>query len=103
MLSPHVPLHVSSKFQGKSERGLYGDVIMEIDWSVGQILEALKQQGLDRQTLVIFTSDNGPWLVYGDHVCCRTITRRSAASSMSAPSPGLVSAGATPPRPNVMS
>src|SRR4051794_15960939 len=48
---PHVPLHVSSKFQGKSERGLYGDVIMEIDWSVGQILAALKKQGLDEQTL----------------------------------------------------
>jgi arylsulfatase A len=64
---PHVPLHVSSKFQGKSPRGLYGDVIMEIDWSVGQILDALKRVGIDDRTLVIFTSDNGPWLVYGDH------------------------------------
>ncbi|WPP52686.1 sulfatase family protein [Catalinimonas niigatensis] len=64
---PHVPLFVSDKFKGKSERGLYGDVIMEIDWSVGQILETLKQNGLDENTLVIFTSDNGPWLSYGEH------------------------------------
>jgi arylsulfatase A len=64
---PHVPLFVSEQFKGKSERGLYGDVIMEIDWSVGQILGALKKHGLDEQTLVIFASDNGPWLSYGDH------------------------------------
>lgn len=64
---PHVPLFVSEKFKGKSEGGLYGDVVMEIDWSVGQILEALKTHGLDEQTLVIFTSDNGPWLSYGVH------------------------------------
>ena len=64
---PHVPLFVSDKFKGKSKRGLYGDVIMEIDWSVGQILEALKKNGLDSNTLVIFTSDNGPWLSYGNH------------------------------------
>lgn len=64
---PHVPLHVSDKFKGKSERGLYGDVIEEIDWSVGQVLEALKRNGLDGNTLVMFTCDNGPWLVYGDH------------------------------------
>ncbi len=64
---PHVPLHVSDKFRGKSERGLYGDVIMEIDWAVGQILAAIKRNGLDENTLVIFTSDNGPWLSYGNH------------------------------------
>ncbi|HXT40067.1 MAG TPA: sulfatase [Candidatus Angelobacter sp.] len=64
---PHVPLHVSDKFKGKSARGLYGDVIMEIDWSVGQILKALKKNGLDDNTLVVFTSDNGPWLLYGNH------------------------------------
>jgi arylsulfatase len=64
---PHVPLHVSSKFKGKTERGLYGDVIEEIDWSVGQVMEALERNGLTRNTLVIFTSDNGPWLSYGDH------------------------------------
>ncbi|MDH3698800.1 MAG: sulfatase [Flavobacteriaceae bacterium] len=64
---PHVPLFVSDKFKGRSERGLYGDVIMEIDWSVGQVLAALKENNLDENTLVIFTSDNGPWLSYGDH------------------------------------
>ena len=64
---PHVPLFVSDKFRGKSKRGLYGDVIMEIDWSVGQVLATLKEEGLDENTLVIFTSDNGPWLSYGDH------------------------------------
>lgn len=64
---PHVPLFVSDKFKGKSKRGLYGDVIMEIDWSVGEILKALKTNGLDENTLVIFTSDNGPWLAYGNH------------------------------------
>ena len=64
---PHVPLFVSEKFQGKSQRGLFGDVIREIDWGVGQILDALKKNGVDDRTLVLFTSDNGPWLLYGDH------------------------------------
>ncbi len=64
---PHVPLYVSDKFRGKSEKGIYGDVIMEIDWSAGQILSTLKGLGIDEKTLVIFTSDNGPWLAYGDH------------------------------------
>ncbi|GGG99454.1 arylsulfatase [Parapedobacter pyrenivorans] len=64
---PHVPLFVSDKFSGKSERGLYGDVIMEIDWSVGEILNALRKYGLDDRTLVIFASDNGPWLSYSGH------------------------------------
>lgn len=64
---PHVPLHVSDRFRGQSKRGLYGDVIMEIDWSVGRILQTLKDEGIDRRTLVIFTSDNGPWLSYGEH------------------------------------
>lgn len=64
---PHVPLHVSERFKGKSEAGLYGDVVMELDWSVGQILQALKDAGIDDDTLVIFTSDNGPWLSYGNH------------------------------------
>ena len=64
---PHVPLFVSDKFRGKSGRGLYGDVIMEIDWSVGQILNTLKSHNLDQNTVVIFTSDNGPWLSYGNH------------------------------------
>lgn len=63
----HVPLFVSDKFAGKSGRGLFGDVVMEIDWSVGQILDALRRTGVDGNTLVLFTSDNGPWLSYGDH------------------------------------
>ena len=54
---PHVPLHVSERFKGQSEQGLYGDVIMEIDWSVGEILSKLRQLGLDDNTLVVFTSD----------------------------------------------
>jgi arylsulfatase A-like enzyme len=64
---PHVPLGVSDKFAGKSKLGTYGDVIMEIDWSVGEILAALKKHGLDDHTLVMFSSDNGPWLSYGNH------------------------------------
>lgn len=64
---PHVPLAVSDKFKGKSELGEYGDVMMELDWSVGQIMETLKKLKLDENTLVIFTSDNGPWLNYGNH------------------------------------
>jgi arylsulfatase A-like enzyme len=64
---PHVPLFVSDKFKGKTKQGTYGDVIEEIDWSVGQALDTLKRLGLDRETLVIFTSDNGPWLSYGNN------------------------------------
>ena len=64
---PHVPLFVSDKFKGKSEQGLYGDVMMEIDWSVGEILKTLKKNNLDDNTLIIFTSDNGPWINYGNH------------------------------------
>ncbi len=63
----HVPLYVSEKFKGKSGTGLFGDVMMEVDWSVGQILGTLRKHKLDKDTLVIFTSDNGPWLSYGDH------------------------------------
>ena len=63
----HVPLFVSDKFKGKSGAGLFGDVMMEVDWSVGQILETLRKHKLDKDTLVVFTSDNGPWLSYGDH------------------------------------
>jgi len=64
---PHVPLGVSAKFSGQSEQGTYGDVIEEIDWSVGEILEALDRNGLAESTIVIFMSDNGPWLNFGNH------------------------------------
>lgn len=64
---PHVPLAVSDKFKGKSEQGLYGDVMMEIDWSVGEVLKTLRELGLEENTLVILTSDNGPWANYGNH------------------------------------
>jgi len=62
---PHQPIAASDEFLGKSELGLYGDVIMEIDWSVGQIIDALKKNGIDDNTLIIYASDNGPWLNYG--------------------------------------
>lgn len=64
---PHVPIAVSEKFKGKSKAGLYADLMMEIDWSVSEILKTLKENGLERNTLVIFTSDNGPWLNFGNH------------------------------------
>ncbi|MFN8218637.1 MAG: sulfatase [Fimbriimonadales bacterium] len=64
---PHVPLAASRSFLGKSGAGLYGDVIQEIDWSVGEILKTIRQAGLDKNTLVFFSSDNGPWRPYGDH------------------------------------
>ncbi|WP_296699051.1 sulfatase [Algoriphagus sp.] len=63
----HVPLFVSDKFKGKSEQGLYGDVMMEVDWSVGQVRAKLEELGLSENTIIIFTSDNGPWLSYGGH------------------------------------
>ncbi len=59
---PHLPISTSDSFRGTSRAGLYGDVIETIDWSVGKILETLKEEGLDDNTMVIFTSDNGPWL-----------------------------------------
>ncbi len=63
----HVPLGVSDKFRGKSEQGLYGDVMEEIDWSVGQIMKALDDNGIADNTVFIFTTDNGPWLNFGNH------------------------------------
>ncbi len=59
--APHIPLVPSDRFRGKSGRGAYGDVVAELDWSVGEVLNALKRNGIDDNTLVIFTSDNGPW------------------------------------------
>ena len=72
---PHVPLYASEKFKGKSSQGLYGDVIEEIDASVGTILETLKKHSLDKTTFVIFTSDNGPWLTYGHHAGAKGMLR----------------------------
>jgi arylsulfatase A-like enzyme len=62
---PHLPLFASDSFRGKSPRGLYGDVMEELDWSVGQVLQALRELDLDERTLVVFTSDNGPWTIFG--------------------------------------
>lgn len=64
---PHIPLFRSDKFKDASRRGTYGDVIEEIDWSVGEIIRTLRKEGLDENTLVVFTSDNGPWLTFMQH------------------------------------
>ena len=64
---PHVPLGASPNFKGKSANGLYGDVIEELDWSVGQVLKKLDELGLDKNTIVVFASDNGPWLTEGPY------------------------------------
>jgi arylsulfatase A-like enzyme len=66
-IMPHVPIFASEKFKGRSGAGLYGDVMEELDWSVGEILATLKRLKLDEHTLVIFMSDNGPFLSYGEH------------------------------------
>jgi arylsulfatase A-like enzyme len=64
---PHVPIYASSDFQGTSKRGLYGDVVQELDWSVGEVLRKLEEKGILDKTLIVFSSDNGPWLVMEDH------------------------------------
>ena len=71
----HVPLYVSEKFKGKSGAGLFGDVMMEVDWSVGEIMKTLRKHKLEKNTLFLFTSDNGPWLNYGDHAGSATPLR----------------------------
>ena len=78
---PHVPIFASEKFIGKSSRGLYGDVIEELDWSVGEILSALTTHHLDEKTLVIFMSDNGPFLSYGDHAGSAGVLREGKLTS----------------------
>ncbi len=60
---PHVPLYPGSRFQGTSRRGVYGDVIEELDWSAGRFMDVLKEEGLAENTLLFFTSDNGPWII----------------------------------------
>lgn len=64
---PHVPIYASDKFEGSTGKGLFHDVIAEIDWSVGQVRQFLREANLEKNTLVMFTSDNGPWLSYGNH------------------------------------
>lgn len=104
---PHVPLFVSDKFKGKTKRGLFGDVIEEIDWSVGQVLETLKRLKLDKDTLVIFTSDNGPWLSYGNHAGSAKPLREGKGTEMEggvrvsfiARWPGRIPAGASSRQP----
>lgn len=63
---PHIPLYASDRFRGKSKAGLYGDTLEEIDWSVGEILKTLEELNLDERTMVIYTSDNGPWDLEGN-------------------------------------
>lgn len=64
---PHAPVFASRQFQGRSRGGRYGDVVEEIDWSVGQLMKAVKDKGIAEKTLVVFTSDNGPWTMFGPH------------------------------------
>ena len=64
---PHIPLYAGDNFLGKSKRGLYGDVVEEIDHGVGLIINEIKQNNLEDNTVIIFTSDNGPWLPYETH------------------------------------
>ncbi len=64
---PHVPIYASEKFRGSTKQGIYADVVAEIDWSVGEVVAALSKNGLSEKTCVLFTSDNGPWLSYGNH------------------------------------
>jgi uncharacterized sulfatase len=64
---PHIPLARSDAFVGHSTGGIYGDVVEELDWSVGQVIDAVRAAGIERNTLILFTSDNGPWLPFGDH------------------------------------
>ncbi len=77
---PHVPIFCSEKFEGKSGVGLYGDVTLELDWSVGEINKALKENGIENNTIVIFSSDNGPWISYGNHAG-KTPFREAKATS----------------------
>jgi arylsulfatase A-like enzyme len=98
---PHVPLHVSAKYQGKSPAGAYGDVIAEIDWSVGEIVAALDKHKLTDRTLVVFATDNGPWLSYGNHAGTTAGLREGKATEFEggirvpciARLPGVVPAG----------
>lgn len=78
---PHVPLAVSDKFKGKSEQGLFGDVMMEIDWSVGEVVRTVRELGLEENTLIVITSDNGPWANYGNHAGSAAGLREAKATT----------------------
>jgi arylsulfatase A len=78
---PHVPLFASEAFKGKSPRGLYGDTVEEIDWSAGEVLKALAEDKLERNTLVLFSSDNGPWLIFNEHGGSAGLLREGKGSS----------------------
>jgi len=78
---PHVPLHVSSQFKGKSKKGLYGDVLAELDWSVGEVIKKLEALKLLENTLIVFSSDNGPWLVMQDYGGSSGILREGKMTS----------------------
>ena len=100
---PHVPLGASEPFRGSSEQGFYGDVIQEIDASTGELLEALERLGVSDSTLVLFTSDNGPWLNYGDHAGSALPLREGKGTTFEggtrvpflARLPGVIPAGST--------
>ncbi len=100
---PHIPLYSNPPFADTSARGLYGDVVEEIDWSVGQIMQGLKENGLDKNTLVFFTSDNGPWLVMKERGGSAGLLREGKGSTweggMREPGiawmPGTIPAGVT--------
>ena len=78
---PHVPLAVSDKFKGKSEQGLFGDVMMEIDWSIGEVWKTVEELGLEENTLIVITSDNGPWANYGNHAGSAAGLREAKATT----------------------
>ena len=77
----HVPLYASPAFEGKSGKGLFADVMLEIDWSMGRLMDTLKKHGLADNTLFILTSDNGPWLSYGDHAGSSGLFREGKGTS----------------------
>jgi arylsulfatase A len=78
---PHVPLFASPAFKGKSRAGIYGDAVEELDWSVGQVLDALRREGIAEKTLVFFTSDNGPWLIMGNQGGSAGVLREGKGST----------------------
>jgi arylsulfatase A-like enzyme len=78
---PHMPLFASPAFSGRSPRGRYGDVVEELDWSVGQVVDTLRALGLDRRTLVVFISDNGPWAMFDEQAGSTGMLRGSKSGT----------------------